>query len=163
MPKRKGIMRAPSIIVLWLDETGKHVTLRDEETGQEYEISPQLIINAAGPWIDIANREMGIDKRYIGGTKGSHLVLDHNKLREAIGRNEFFFENKDGRIVLIFPFFDKVIIGTSDIPIENPDDARCTEEEVDYFIDLVARVFPDIKVSTGSHRVPLFGCASAGV
>jgi glycerol-3-phosphate dehydrogenase len=49
--------------------------------------------------------------------------------------------------VLIFPFFDKVIIGTSDIPIEDPDDARCTEEEVDYFIDLVARVFPDIKVS----------------
>jgi glycerol-3-phosphate dehydrogenase len=75
------------------------------------------------------------------------LVLHHNKLREAIGRNEFFFENKDGRIVLIFPFFDKVIIGTSDIPIEDPDDARCTEEEVDYFINLVARVFPDIEVS----------------
>ena len=127
-------------------KSGK-VTLRDEETGKEYEISPQLIINAAGPWIDIANREMGIDKRYIGGTKGSHLVLHNNKLREAIGRNEFFFENKDGRIVLIFPFFDKVIIGTSDIPIENPEDARCTEEEVDYFIDLVARVFPDVKVS----------------
>jgi glycerol-3-phosphate dehydrogenase len=123
------------------------VTLRDEETSRVYEIVPRLIINATGPWIDAANREMGIDKRYIGGTKGSHLVLHHNKLREAIGRNEFFFENKDGRIVLIFPFFDKVIVGTSDIPIEDPEDARCTEEEVDYFIDLVARVFPNIKVS----------------
>ena len=123
------------------------VTLRDVETGRAYDLSPQLIINAAGPWIDTANRGMGIDKRYIGGTKGSHLVLHHNKLREAIGRNEFFFENKDGRIVLLFPFFDRVIIGTSDIPIEDPDVARCTEEEVDYFIDLVARVLPDIKVS----------------
>ncbi|MBK8417657.1 MAG: hypothetical protein IPL17_02140 [Anaerolineales bacterium] len=48
----------------------------------------------------------------------------------AIGGNEFFFENKDGRIVLIFPLFDRVLIGTSDIKIETPDEARCTEEEV---------------------------------
>jgi glycerol-3-phosphate dehydrogenase len=126
---------------------GSHVSLRDEETGRTYEVSPRLIINAAGPWIDMANNALGIDRHYIGGTKGSHLVLNHPELREAIGRNEFFFENKDGRIVLVFPFFDKVIIGTSDIPIENPDDARCSEEEVDYFIRLVSRVFPDINVS----------------
>jgi glycerol-3-phosphate dehydrogenase len=125
---------------------GNNVSLRDEETGRIFDISPRLIINAAGPWIDSSNQGLGIDRHYIGGTKGSHLVLDHPELREAIGRNEFFFENKDGRIVLIFPFFDRVIIGTSDIPIENPDDARCTEDEVDYFIELVSRVFPDIKV-----------------
>ncbi|RPH60480.1 MAG: hypothetical protein EHM81_06180, partial [Chloroflexi bacterium] len=74
-------------------------------------------------------------------------VLNHPELREAIGKNEFFFENKDGRIVLIFPFYDKVIIGTSDIPIENADEAVCTPAEEQYFIDLVARVFPTIKVS----------------
>ena len=125
---------------------GRHVSLRDEETGQVFDISPNLIINAAGPWIDSSNRALGIDCHYIGGTKGSHLVLNHPELREAIGRSEFYFENKDGRIVLIFPFFDRVIVGTSDIPIENPDDARCTEDEVDYFIDLVSRVFPEIKV-----------------
>jgi glycerol-3-phosphate dehydrogenase len=125
---------------------GRNVSIRDEETGQTYDVSPRLVINAAGPWIDLTNRALGIDRRYIGGTKGSHLVLNHPELREAIGRNEFFFENKDGRIVLIFPFFNRVIIGTSDIPIENPDDARCTEDEVDYFIGLVSRVFPDIKV-----------------
>ncbi len=50
-------------------------------------------------------------------------MLNHPELREAIGDNEFFFENKDGRIVLIFPLYDKVIVGTSDIPIENPDEA----------------------------------------
>jgi len=125
---------------------GTKVSVKDEETGRTYDISPRLIINAAGPWIDSANHALGLDHRYIGGTKGSHLVLNHPELRDAIGRNEFFFENKDGRIVLIFPFFDRVIIGTSDIPIENPDDVRCTEDEVDYFIELVSRVFPDIKV-----------------
>jgi glycerol-3-phosphate dehydrogenase len=39
------------------------------------------------------------------------------------------------------------MIGTSDLPIEDPDSSRCTEDEVDYFIEMVGRVFPDIKVS----------------
>ena len=110
-------------------------------------ISPRLIINAAGPWIDRTNRILGLPTQYVGPTKGSHLVLDNPELRAAIGDHEFFFENKDGRIVLIFPLFDKVMIGTSDLPIEDPDSARCTEEEVDYFIEMVGRVFPGIKVS----------------
>ncbi|MBI5352347.1 MAG: glycerol-3-phosphate dehydrogenase/oxidase [Chloroflexi bacterium] len=123
------------------------VTLRDELTGDTFEVHPKLVINAAGPWIDIANGSLGFSTRFIGGTKGSHLVLDNPELRAAIGGNEFFFENKDGRIVLIFPLHDRVLLGTSDIKIENPDDARCTDEEVDYFLELIARVFPSIKVT----------------
>jgi glycerol-3-phosphate dehydrogenase len=123
------------------------VILWDELTGNNIEVRPKLIINAAGPWIDATNRILGKPTQYVGPTKGSHLVLNNPRLREAIGDHEFFFENKDGRIVLIFPLFDKVMIGTSDIPIEDPDSARCTEEEVDYFIEMVGRVFPSIRVS----------------
>ena len=123
------------------------VILRDELTDETYEVHPKLVINAAGSWIDFANCNFGLSTKYIGGTKGSHLVLNHPELREAIGENEIFFENKDGRIVLILPLFDRVLVGTSDIKIENPDEARCTDEEVDYFLGMVARVFPSIKVT----------------
>ena len=133
--------------VSFIGAQGNFVSLRDDVTQQTFSLHPKLIINAAGPWIDMVNTTFGVSERYIGGTKGSHLVLNHPELREAIGKNEFFFENKDGRIVLIFPFYDKVIIGTSDLPIQNPDEARCTPEEEQYFIDLVSRVFPTIKVS----------------
>ncbi len=126
---------------------GGRVMLKDELTGQTFTIEPKLIVNAAGPWIDPANRLLGLQTQYIGPTKGSHLVINNPELRLAIGDHEFFFENKDGRIVLIFPLFDKVMIGTSDIPITDPDSVRCTEEEVDYFIGMVARVFPGIKIS----------------
>lgn len=126
---------------------GNKVALKDELTGQTFWISPRLVVNAAGPWIDGTNRTLGLPTHYVGPTKGSHLVLDNPELRDAIGDHEFFFENKDGRIVLIIPLFDKVMIGTSDLPIEDPDSARCTEEEVDYFIEMVGRVFPGIKVS----------------
>jgi glycerol-3-phosphate dehydrogenase len=125
---------------------GSQVTLRDELSGQTFSMEPKLILNAAGPWIDQANRELGLSTQYIGPTKGSHLVLNNPELRAAIGDHEFFFENKDGRIVLIFPLFDKVMIGTSDIPIQDPDNIRCTETEVDYFMEMVGRVFPDIPV-----------------
>ncbi|OQY81529.1 MAG: hypothetical protein B6D40_10860 [Anaerolineae bacterium UTCFX3] len=126
---------------------GNAVTLRDELTGAVFDVQPKLVVNAAGPWIDAANGSLGLSTRFIGGTKGSHLVLDHPELRETIGNHEFFFENKDGRIVLIFPLYDRVIVGTSDIPIENPDDALCTDAEVDYFLEMIARVFPDVKVT----------------
>lgn len=122
------------------------VLLRDETNSETTAVQPKLIINAAGPWIDFANDALGRQTNLIGGTKGSHLVLNHPELRAAIGESEFFFENEDGRIVLIYPFRDRVLIGTSDIPIDDPDDARCTDEEIDYFLDMVDVVFPSIEV-----------------
>lgn len=126
---------------------GDTVILRDELTDQNYEVKPKLVINASGAWIDASNRKLGLSSRFIGGTKGSHIVVEHDALRKAIGGHEFFFENSDGRIVLIFPLYDRVLIGTSDIPVEDPDEARCTEEEVDYFLGMVKRVFPDLSLS----------------
>lgn len=130
--------------------TGYHegnAVLRDIITGEELKVHPKLIINAAGPWVDDVNEKFGFSDKLIGGTKGSHLVIKNDLLREAVGVSEFFFENKDGRIVLLLPFFDRVIVGTSDLPIENPDDARCTNEEEEYFLNLIKRVFPTVPVT----------------
>jgi glycerol-3-phosphate dehydrogenase len=144
--KEGGHARSLNYVSL-IGGNGDTATLRDEQTGAAFDVRPRLIINAAGPWIDGTNRTLGLPTHYVGPTKGSHLVLDNPELRAAIGDHEYFFENKDGRIVLIFPLFDKVMIGTSDLPIEDPDSARCTEDEVDYFIEMVGRVFPSIAVS----------------
>jgi glycerol-3-phosphate dehydrogenase len=46
----------------------------------------------------------------------------------------------------MLPFGDKVIAGTSDIPLDDPDSARCTDDEVAYFLEMIARVFPGIPV-----------------
>jgi glycerol-3-phosphate dehydrogenase len=131
---------------------GSALVLRDELTGETFDVRPRILINATGPWIDHTNGAIGNPTRFIGGTKGSHLVLEHAELRQAIGDHEFFFENQDGRIVLIFPLYDRVLVGTSDIAVGDPDSARCTEDEVDYFLGLVKRVFPTISVER-SHIV----------
>ncbi len=134
---------------------GDRVLLREALSGETFAVRPRVVINAAGPWIDFVNRALGRPTHFIGGTKGSHLVLDHPELRAALQDHEFFFENRDGRIVLILPLLDKVLVGTSDIRIDDPDQARCTEEEIDYFFGMVDRVFPGMELER-SHIVYKF-------
>ncbi len=131
------------------------VTLKDEITGERFSVTPKLVINAGGPWVDYVNSDFGQKTQFMGGTKGSHLVLDHPELRRAIGDHEFFFENKDGRIVLLFPFGERVLVGTSDFHIDDPDDAVITDDEVQYFFEMIKRVFPNLSVDR-SHIVFTF-------
>ena len=122
------------------------VTLTDRETGDTLTVKPQLVINAAGPWIDFVNKAMGNDTNFIGGTKGSHIVVNNQRLFEATRGHEIFFENEDGRIVLIYPLAGRVIVGTTDLYIEDPADAVCTEDEIDYFLEFSKVVFPSIEI-----------------
>ena len=126
---------------------GESVALRDELSGETFCVKPKVVVNAAGPWIDLVNEGLAQGQRqFIGGTKGSHLILDHPELLEATRNSEVFFENDDGRIVLILPFFNRVMIGTTDIRIDKPEEAVISEAEIDYLLDMVDKVFPTIRV-----------------
>lgn len=122
------------------------VRLRDEVTGDEFDFEASVVINTSGPWTDLTNEALGAPTGYMGGTKGSHIVLDHPELHEATGGREIFFEHSDGRIVLIYPLKDRVLVGTTDINADPREPTRCTDDEVDYFFDLVGHVFPTIRV-----------------
>ena len=122
------------------------VLLRDRETGQEFSFTAKVVVNASGPWTDLTNAAIGQTTALMGGTKGSHVVLDNQELFHACDDRELFFENSDGRIVLIQPIKGRVMIGTTDLEADPALPAICTEDEVDYFFDLVSHVFPAIPV-----------------
>ncbi|MHC6592639.1 glycerol-3-phosphate dehydrogenase/oxidase [Arthrobacter sp. C152] len=126
---------------------GGTVRLRDELTGAEFDFTADVIVNTTGAWVDLTNQAMGSPSSFMGGTKGSHIVLDHPALLEACRGREIFFEHTDGRIVLIYPMGDRVLVGTTDVDADMAQDAVCTDEEIDYFFDLIGHVFPDIAVS----------------
>lgn len=126
--------------------SGGNVVLTDMLTGEEIPFSADVIVNTTGPWTDMTNQNLGFDTQYMGGTKGSHVVLENRELFEACDNREIFFENKDGRIVLMYPILGKVLVGTTDIPHDMKEPAVCTDEEVDYFFKLVAYVFPKIRI-----------------
>ena len=122
------------------------VALTDTLTGETFTLRPKAVVNATGAWVDFANRAMGIDSRLIGGTKGSHLVIDNAGLFNALGDRMIYYEHTDGRICITFRFMDKVIMGSTDIRVANPDDAACDDAEIEYMMATLKGVFPGIAI-----------------
>ncbi len=130
---------------------GGAVVLHDEVSGKTCEVRPKIVVNATGAWIDFTNRDFGRPSQFIGGTKGSHIVLDHPELVAATGDDMIYFVNRDGRICIFYAVQGKVVAGSTDIPTDDPD-AACDESEVDYLLESMRQAFPSIRVDR-SHVV----------
>jgi glycerol-3-phosphate dehydrogenase len=131
--------------------SGGGVTLRDELSGDTCTVRPRIVINAAGAWIDGVNRDIGRPSQFIGGTKGSHIVLDHPELVRATGDDMIYFVNRDGRICIFYAVQGKIVAGATDIPTTDPE-TSCDDSEVDYILHAMQQAFPAIRVNR-SHVV----------
>jgi glycerol-3-phosphate dehydrogenase len=123
------------------------VLLRDEETGEELPVQPQIVVNATGAWVDIANRALGLHTEFMGGTKGSHLVIDHPELLAALDGRMIYYQHTDGRVCITYPIDGKILMGSTDIRVDDPDAARCEPDEIEYMLSTLRDVFPDIGVA----------------
>lgn len=112
------------------------------ETGDKRAVRPRVVVNAAGPWIDRVNFILGLDTRYIGGTKGSHILLDHPELLRQLNGRMLYFEADDGRILLVVPFQGKALVGSTDIPSDDPENVACTDDETGYFLQSLRDLLP---------------------
>ena len=125
---------------------GETAVLRDELSGDELRVKPKIVVNATGAWIDFTNRAMDLDTKLIGGTKGAHLVIDNDQLYEALSGGMTYYETPEGRVAIAMQWLGKSLIGSTDIRVENPDDVRCTEDEVEYMLESIRQVFPGLQV-----------------
>ncbi|MAS37707.1 MAG: glycerol-3-phosphate dehydrogenase [Anaerolineaceae bacterium] len=129
-----------------IDGSGEYVTLRDELSGQTVQVRPQMVVNAGGAWIDSVNQALNQPTSFIGGTKGSHLIINHPDLLAALGDEMLFYENADGRICIMFPLLGKVLAGSTDIRIDDPEAAICEADEIAYILESIRQVLPAIDV-----------------
>ncbi len=124
--------------------------VRDLVSGRSAEVDPTLIINATGGWIDITNDTLfSPDARpatLMGGTKGSHLIIDNAELYDALAGHMIYYENEDGRICILFPYLGKVLVGSTDIRVDDPETVRCEADERDYILQSLGFVLPGIKI-----------------
>ncbi|MCX5543167.1 glycerol-3-phosphate dehydrogenase/oxidase [Paraburkholderia sp. CNPSo 3076] len=123
------------------------VWLRDLVTQERIAVEPAIVVNAGGAWIDNVNAALGIERKYIGGTKGSHLIVDHPELHAQLCGRMVYYGSKDGRISLIYPFMDKLLIGSTDIRVGDPDGVRCEDDEVAYMLGVLREVFPGVHLT----------------
>lgn len=107
-------------------------------------LRPRVVVNAAGPWIDRVNATLGAPSHLIGGTKGSHILLDHPDLLAALKGRMIYFEADDGRICLVFDYLGRALVGSTDIRDGDPDDVRCDDPEIDYFLSALRGLLPGL-------------------
>ncbi len=114
-------------------------------------IEPDLIVNATGASVDRALADLSIESPpLMGPTKGSHFITRNPKLIDALGGRGIYTEASDGRPVFVLPLGDAVLVGTTDVPFdEPPETAVATVDELVYLSETVARLFPSIGFSRG--------------
>jgi len=129
------------------DETIRGVQFRNELQGSTESARANLIVNAAGPWIDqvLAPSAAG-SPRLIGGTKGSHLIVA--PFPGAPAAALYTEAQSDRRPFFIIPWNGNYLIGTTDIRFEGDlDKVRIEQEEVEYLLSETNRLIPDANLT----------------
>lgn len=123
------------------------VRFTDVRDDTRHAVRAAVTVNASGPWVDrvLACLDRPTE-RLMGGTKGSHLVVDPfpGAPREAIYTEAV----KDGRPCFILPWNDRYLIGTTDVRYEGDlNEVVASDEEIDYLISETNAVIPEAGLS----------------
>jgi glycerol-3-phosphate dehydrogenase len=102
-------------------------------------VSAKAIVNAAGPWVaDVLQIRLSEkSESRVRLIKGSHIVVP----RLSEGEDAYILQQPDGRVVFALPFGEFTLVGTTDIPVEAPEDAAISSDEVEYLCSAVNLYF----------------------
>jgi len=121
------------------------IELVDRQGQASFAVSPKLVINAAGAWVDKVQTGLGFSGRLMGGTRGTHLVVRKPALTKAMKGKMLYFETADHRACLALPIDARhIYLGTTDIRVNSPDERDFTEEEIDYIFDVMRPILPNV-------------------
>jgi len=110
------------------------VVARDHIKGEEFKIRVRSVVNATGIFSDsILRMDDQEHKNIIQCAQGIHLVLD----KEFLPGDAAIMvpHTDDGRVLFAVPWHGKVILGTTDTPIDKPIlEPVALEEEIDFIL-----------------------------
>jgi glycerol-3-phosphate dehydrogenase len=122
-----------------------------------------VVVNTAGPWVDqvLGMGQQGGDRapigeRLIGGTKGSHIIVD--PFPGAPDTALYVEAKSDGRPYFIVPWLGQYLIGTTDLKYSGPlDPLKADDDEVDYLLRETNRVLPTARLTRADVRFTYSG------
>ena len=119
------------------DEKGKICGVKSKETisGEEFTFSSRLVINATGVFADeIARMDDPSSKPTIRPSQGVHIVLDNSFLESNSAI--MIPKTSDGRVLFAIPWYDEVVIGTTDTPLDSIGlEPVALEKEIDFILE----------------------------
>lgn len=118
------------------DTEGKLTGVRatDSASGLIYDLRAKIIINATGVFADDIHRmDHPVAKPTIRPSQGIHLVLDPSFLESSTAI--MIPKTDDGRVLFAIPWYDKVVVGTTDTPVkEASSEPVALPEEIDFIL-----------------------------
>ncbi|GAA1638772.1 glycerol-3-phosphate dehydrogenase [Georgenia ruanii] len=143
------VLTHSEVVELTVDGGGvSGVTIRDAETGAVRTARADVVVNAAGPWVDAVLRGTDVGKRYVGPTKGSHVVVD--PFPGAPSTCVFFEARADKRPMFVLPWEGRYMIGTTDLPYDGSiEEIVASDEEVAYLIGEANALIPGAGLRPG--------------
>jgi glycerol-3-phosphate dehydrogenase len=110
------------------------LVVRDEIEGTEYEVAARVMINATGVFTDDIQRMDSPDhENTVSPSQGIHLVLDRTFLPGTAAI--MIPHTDDGRVLFAVPWHNKVIVGTTDTPVNTIKlEPVPLEEEVEFLL-----------------------------
>jgi glycerol-3-phosphate dehydrogenase len=133
------------------------VLLRDRITGKDERVEAGWIVNCTGPWADRICQRSSIrtGKPMLGGVRGSHIVLPRFSGAPSVG---LYTEAADGRPVFVLPWNDQMLVGTTEVEdTGDPAKTAPANEEIDYLLRTVSKLFPKAKISAHDIKYAFAG------
>jgi len=111
------------------------VTIRDELSKTTRQVTAQFVVNAAGPFSDsITEMDEPTHQPVIRASQGIHLVIDRSFFPGECAM--LIPKTRDGRILFAVPWHDRVILGTTDSPLDQVHrEPIAASEEITFILD----------------------------
>ncbi|HLO59170.1 MAG TPA: glycerol-3-phosphate dehydrogenase/oxidase [Bacteroidales bacterium] len=113
----------------------------DTLTGKEHEFRAKVVVNATGVFTDdIIRMDQPVMKRTIRPSQGIHLVLDSKFLPGDA--SVMIPKTDDGRVLFAIPWYNKVVVGTTDTVVDEAAlEPKALEKEIDFILNTTLRYF----------------------
>lgn len=115
------------------------IVARDELEGVNFTVDGKCVINATGIFVDdVIRMDNPEEKPLVRPSQGVHLVVD----KSFLGGDDAIMipKTSDGRVMFGVPWHNRVILGTTDIPVkEFVLEPKALDEEVDFILETAGR------------------------
>lgn len=112
--------------------------VEDAETAVTYGVKAKAVVNATGVFVDdILQMDNSAAAKSICVSQGVHVVLDKKFFPSSHAL--MIPETSDGRVLFAVPWHDKVVVGTTDTPVEEASlEPQALEKEINFILETAA-------------------------
>jgi glycerol-3-phosphate dehydrogenase len=112
-----------------------------EGSDKPFELKAKMVVNATGAWAGKLD-----PKAIIRPLRGSHMLVPSWRL--PVSSVLTLLHPKDGRPVMIYPWQNTTLIGTTDVDHQGSldDEIKMTKAELDYLLSAIDSEFPGVKL-----------------